>query len=665
MLVNPTSRAPQVDEALIAALEESFASLAGSDRTIDAAELQRALGLESEYLARRVFALFDRDGNGVIDRDEFIDRVRGLIFGTPRQKLRFVFRLHDHDGDGVISRSELHRMICLSLAEDDLRVPGATVDRLVETLFGDADRNRDGHVGFDEFERLVDATPGLLEQITRSEAKWIAPNEALLRRIETPSRGRFRSFVARFEGRGQFVFWGTVWALVNVLLFVEAVLRYRERGANEFVPIARGAGACLNFNGALILLPMMRRLGTFLRKSFVGRLFPIDESVDIHRVIGHAMFGFAWLHTVAHLANYAVGVRPFVEQLWFTSAGLSGFLLLAVFVPMWWCSREAVRRSGRFELFYFTHLLYVVWFALALVHGPVFWMWAGVPIAGYLVERGLRRGRRERETTIVSGHALRSGVTRLEIVRPPDFEPRAGDYLFLRIPALARFEWHPFTISSAPEKPNLTVHVRSLGNWTSALRRLVIEKHERGDGSPLVCHVDGPYGTPSNHIFESRRVVLVGAGIGVTPFASILESILMRAHAGVPSSLERVHFVWLNRDAFSFEWFGALLARLEQEDRGNLLDIRVFMTGGRSDMTSGALELARSLVAARGHADIVTGLRAKTSFGAPDWDALLGAVVAEGGAVPVDLYFCGPPALGQAVRDACSRQRVRFRMEHF
>jgi len=438
--VDSPSRPPEVDEALLADLEEAFASLAGPDARIDPAELQRALGLESEYLARRVFALFDRDGDGAIDRDEFIDRVRGLVFGTPRQKLRFVFRLHDHDGDGFISRSELHRMICLSLAEDDIDVPGTTIDRLVATLFVEADRNGDGRVGFEDLERLVEATPGLIEQITRSEAKWIAPNEALLRRTETGERGRVRRWLARFEGRGQFVFWGIIWALVNVALFVEAALRYRERGASELVQLARGGGACLNFNGALILLPTMRRLGTAMRQSFLGRLFPVDESIDIHRVIGHAMFGFAWIHAAAHLANYARGRRPFFDQLLLTSAGFTGTLLLVVFTLMWWCSREAVRRSGRFELFYFTHLLYVAWFALALLHGPVFWMWAIVPLAGYLVERVLRRARRERETTSVAGHALRSGVTRLEIVRPPGFEPRAGDYLFLRIPELARFE---------------------------------------------------------------------------------------------------------------------------------------------------------------------------------------------------------------------------------
>ncbi len=40
--------------------------------------------------------------------------------------------------------------------------------------------------------------------------------------------------------------------------------------------------------------------------------------------------------------------------------------------------------------------------------------------------------------------------------------------------------------------------------------------------------MDGPYGTPSAHIFQAEHAVLIGAGIGVTPFASILQSIITR-----------------------------------------------------------------------------------------------------------------------------------------
>lgn len=39
------------------------------------------------------------------------------------------------------------------------------------------------------------------------------------------------------------------------------------------------------------------------------------------------------------------------------------------------------------------------------------------------------------------------------IKKPPFFHYKPGDYVYLNIPVIARYEWHPFTISSAPEQP--------------------------------------------------------------------------------------------------------------------------------------------------------------------------------------------------------------------
>jgi NADPH oxidase 5 len=666
--VVPSSRPASADERLLAVLDDAFAHLAGTDRCIDAAELQRALGLKSEYLARRVFALFDRDGDGAIARQEFLDRVAGLVFGTARQKLRFVFRLHDHNEDGLLTRQELHRMISLSIAEDEIATHPRHVDRLVNRLFLAADENGDGYVSFEEFEGIVSKNPAVLEQLTRNEARWIAPNEDILERLDRLDLSPMQRLAALVENRGAATVLVVLWGLANVALFAHAVWRYHELGANVLVQVARGCGACLNFNGALILLPMMRRFLTWLRRTWLGAIVPVDDSIVFHKVVGHAMFGFGLVHTLAHLTNYAVGTKKgFVAQLVFTRAGLTGLLLLVVFAVMWFFARGAIRRSGRFELFFFSHLLYWIWFPLALLHGPVFWIWAGVPLLGYLVDRLVRALRQARATEIVAGHALRSGVTRLEIKRPPGFSHRAGDYLFLNVPELAPHEWHPFTISSAPERDNISVHVRSLGNWTSSLRRFVEKKHQEGSHAPVPCRVDGPFGTPSVHIFEARHAVLIGAGIGVTPFASILESILLRGHgqSDRASSLRRVHFVWLNRDQYSFEWFAALLARLEDQDRDDLLRLHIYMTGGRADMTSASLSVARDLLQAEGYRDLLTGLRARTHMGRPDWDALLRGIVKEAAPERVDVFFCGPHALAREVQKRAVALGMRFRQEHF
>jgi predicted ferric reductase len=43
---------------------------------------------------------------------------------------------------------------------------------------------------------------------------------------------------------------------------------------------------------------------------------------------------------------------------------------------------------------------------------------------------------------------------------------------------LNRFEFHPFSISSAPHEEITSFHIRALGDWTKALKELVINTGE-------------------------------------------------------------------------------------------------------------------------------------------------------------------------------------------
>ena len=56
------------------------------------------------------------------------------------------------------------------------------------------------------------------------------------------------------------------------------------------------------------------------------------------------------------------------------------------------------------------------------------------------------------DTTIHQIRPLTSRVTQLTIRRPDNFDFNVGDWVFVKIPHITNFEWHPFTISSAPEQ---------------------------------------------------------------------------------------------------------------------------------------------------------------------------------------------------------------------
>jgi predicted ferric reductase/Ca2+-binding EF-hand superfamily protein len=652
------------DRELLALLEQAFAGHAGDGARIDVEALSRALGLNSPYLARRVLAVFDRNGDGAISQSEFIDGVRQLVFGSARDKLWFAFRLHDHNGDGFIDQTEMLRMISIAMAESEI-APRASqpAEYLTRILFDAVDSNRDGRISFDEFVLAIERRPGLLRQMTRSEAIWLVPNEGLLAWLDAPNQVESRA-LGRASG------WATwlvlfLWLVANAAILGSVLLNGLALFAqNPLMQLGRALAACLELNGALILLPMLRRLLSKLRATRAGRFLPIDDAVLFHRVLGHTLFGLALAHGACFSVAYASGhaSQSLGRLFLFTLPGASGLLLLVVFGVMWLCSLGFVRGTKRFELFYFTHLLYIAWFVLAVVHAPVFLIWAGLPLLGFAIEQVLRLYRRAPQSRVLRVRALRSAVTELEIERPVGFDFAPADYIFLRIPSIARHEWHPLTISSAPEQNRLSLHVRALGNWSGALRRIA----EAGV-TELTAYVDGPYGSPSAHIFRSRVAVLIGAGIGVTPFASVLGSIVARANgdSSRPSQLERAYFFWLNRDQYSFEWFAALLAELEARDRRGLLEIHLCMTGARATSSALGLELAREVMHASGRSDMITGLRTHTHVGRPDWEGLLGRIEKTHGPHSVDVYFCGPPGLARLLGPLCRRLGMTFREEKF
>jgi predicted ferric reductase/Ca2+-binding EF-hand superfamily protein len=658
----PSSSPPPVlDDAVLALIHGRFADIAGPASSIDTVKLQRSLDVENAFIAERVVAMFDRDCNGLVSRVEFVRGVPRLLFGSLRDKLRYAFRLHDLDGDGVIDRAELVRMLELGLREDGVAASPQVVERLSEIVLGAADGDRDGRLSFSEFETIAACHPEATALISRSEARWIAPQGEL-----SDERHRAASLLRRFvrfiDNRTSLAVVVTLWVGANAALFLRAALEYRASGHNELIQLARGCGACINLNGALIALTMARRSLTVARRTPLLRLLPLDDSVAIHRWLGGWLFVLALVHTVAHGANWALSAPGIWQALARNTAAWTGLALLLVFAVMWVFSRQRVRGTGHFELFYWTHLLYVAWFALALWHGPVFWLWAGVPLAIFAADRLLRVSRAVTETEVLGCTPRASGVTQLTLEKPPDFTHRAGDYVYLKIPSLAPHEWHPFTISSAPEQRHLTFHVRSLGNFTKALYELARERSRLDPPPVLRAQLDGAFGTASQRIFECRHVVLIGAGIGVTPFASVLESIVLRGRAG-REALEKVRFFWLNRDAISFEWFAKLLARLERDAPPGLVDIRIFMTGGRGHVSATFLNLARELAHGLGEADLVTGLATMTRMGAPDWRAELSAVARD---VPdTQVFFCGPPGLARAVRSVCSELGLGFHQEQF
>ena len=164
-------------------------------------------------------------------------------------------------------------------------------------------------------------------------------------------------------------------------------------------------------------------------------------------------------------------------------ANPSGVALIIILTVMFVCSLSFVRRSGYFQVFYVTHMLYFFYWGLLLIHAPEFWKWFIGPACIFVIEITYRiltsflgRGK----TVVSAGVILPSKVTHLIIKRPAGFNFSPGDWVFIKIPKVARFEWHPFTISSAPEMHDtFHVHIRGVGEWTNRLYKHFEDEYAR------------------------------------------------------------------------------------------------------------------------------------------------------------------------------------------
>uniref|UniRef100_UPI003AAA8FAC NADPH oxidase 1 isoform X1 n=1 Tax=Centroberyx gerrardi TaxID=166262 RepID=UPI003AAA8FAC len=531
-----------------------------------------------------------------------------------------------------------------------------------------------------------------------------------------------------------------VWMAINIFLFVWFYFFY-DLGDQFFytrhilgsaLAWARAPAAVLNFNCLLILLPVCRNLLSLLRGSFMccGRTMrkQLDKNLSFHKLVAYMIGLMTAVHMIAHLLNvewYNNSRRGVYDGLstalsdledsdnttylnpirstdidaqqtptyfvFTTIAGLTGVIITLALILIITSSMEVIRRSY-FEVFWYTHHLFIIFFAGLVFHGagrivrsqqnttahnftfckdrfaewgrisecpvpqfaggfPQTWMWVIGPMILYVCER-LLRFIRYTQTVRYRKIVIRpSKVLELQLVKN-GFKMEVGQYVFLNCPALSQLEWHPFTMTSAPEEDFFSVHIRSAGDWTQKLISMVEELPEGAQGPKM--GVDGPFGTASEDVFDYEVSMLVGAGIGVTPFASILKSIWYKFKDSNPKLRTRkIYFYWLCRETHAFEWFADLLQVLEREmeerGMGDFLTYKLYLTGWDQS------HACHVMVHFDEDTDVVTGLKQKTHYGRPNWDKEFEQVRKENPTSVVGTFLCGPAALGKVLEKKCAK----------
>lgn len=340
-----------------------------------------------------------------------------------------------------------------------------------------------------------------------------------------PPRPRFVDFCGALTGLGL----GAVLA---------AVLLGETRGALSAPGgLLIAAGRLAGFTGAYLLLIMVVLIARLpWLESSVGQ----DRLVRWHRQVAQWAITLICAHVVLITTGYAQAARSGVlAEIWtlvhsypdmLAAAAGFGLLLMASVT-----SYRRVRRRLKYETWWAAHLYLYLALALAFAHQIVtgvdfighplvrdLWITIWAATAGLVlvfrvgqpVWRSLRH-----QLRVVEVRAEAPGVVSVVCRgRALDKLPVSGGQFF-QWRFLTRGLWwqaHPYSLSALPRPPYLRITIKGLGDQSEAAARL-------RPGTRVA--IEGPYGAFTQHAQSSDGVVLIGAGVGVTPLRALLEDL--------------------------------------------------------------------------------------------------------------------------------------------
>eukprot|EP01121_Diplochlamys_sp_Union-15-3_P008218 TRINITY_DN2168_c0_g1_i1.p1 TRINITY_DN2168_c0_g1~~TRINITY_DN2168_c0_g1_i1.p1 ORF type:complete len:191 (-),score=43.29 TRINITY_DN2168_c0_g1_i1:132-704(-) len=114
--------------------------------------------------AENAFKIFDTDGSGTIEFDEFVMSLLLKNSPTPEQFAGICMTIYDEDGDGFITVTEMKKMGHAKLkasGEFNNKKKVEEMDQTIEHLFASIDKNKDGRITRDEIVQAIKLRPEL------------------------------------------------------------------------------------------------------------------------------------------------------------------------------------------------------------------------------------------------------------------------------------------------------------------------------------------------------------------------------------------------------------------------------------------------------------------------------------------------------------------------
>ncbi|KAL2093373.1 hypothetical protein ACEWY4_010685 [Coilia grayii] len=725
---------------------------------LSGAEFASALGLKPASLfVQSMFTLADKDGNGYLSMQEFLDVIAIFMKGTPEEKSRLLFSMHDIDDDGCLSRDEFSTLLRSFIEISSSCLSKSQAEQVIQAMLQAAGFDAKEQITWEDFHLLLkdhedelqfaqlnikgmemegknrmirqNRVSFIIPQRTRSQAEKKAdslhspagsdglelrrrlgkrPGQTTARLYVKPQQERyhrnrvqqrvqqFKRFVENY--RRHIVCFCIIYG-ITAGVALERCWYYGLQAVSSGIPetsavgvvVSRGSAAAISFLFPYMLLTVCRNLITRCRETFLNRYIPFDAAIDFHRIMAMSAIVLTVVHSLGHVVNlYVLSVSelsilaclfpqvlsnngsemPLPWTFWFfqTVPGMTGILLLLVLSFIYVFASRYFRRVS-FRGFWLTHYLYSIVYVLTVIHGsfgllqqPRFFIYLIPPGLLFLLDKLISLSRKKVDIPVLRAELLPSGVTYLEFKRPPGFAYRSGQWVRVACLALGSDEYHPFTLTSAPHQETLSLHIRAVGPWTSQLRHCYDPDRAHGMGGYPKLYLDGPFGEGHQEWTDFEVSVLVGAGIGVTPFASILKDLVFKSSIKFKVQCKKVYFIWVTRTQRQFEWVSDIIREVEEADTQELVSVHIYITqlAHKFDLRTTMLYVCERHFQKVWNRSVFTGLRSITHFGRPPFTAFFSSLQEVHPEVKkIGVFSCGPPGLTKNVEKACQQMNKR------
>ncbi|KAK6618258.1 hypothetical protein RUM44_002709 [Polyplax serrata] len=690
--------------------------------SLSKSEFASALGMKPDAIfVKKMFNIVDKDGDGRISFQEFLDTVVLFSRGKTEDKLRIIFDMCDNDRNGVIDKEEFSEML-RSLVEiaRTTSLSDEHVTELIDGMFHDAGLEHKNFLTYNDFKLMMKEYKGDFVAIgldcKGAKQNFLDTSTNVARMTSfaiMPNQDKHKNWLQRkldcimtfLEENRQNIFYLFVFYVITIVLFVERFIHYSFMTEHTDlrhimgvgIAITRGAAASLSFCYSLLLLTMSRNLLTKLKEFSIQQYIPLDAHIQFHKIVACTAAFFSLLHTVGHIVNfYHVSTQP-VENLkcltsevlfpsdykpgisfWLfqTITGITGVLLFVVMVIIFVFAHPLIRKRA-YKFFWSTHSLYIVLYVLCLVHGlarltgaPRFWLFFIGPGTIYMLDKVVSFRTKYMTLDILETELLPSDVIKIKFYRPPNFKYLSGQWIRLACTAFRTEEYHSFTLTSAPHENSLSCHIKAQGPWTWKLRNYFDPANYNPEEDQPKIRLEGPFGGGNQDWYKFEVAVMVGGGIGVTPYASILNDLVFgtstNRYSGV--ACKKVYFLWICPSHKYFEWFIDVLRDVEKKDVTNVLEIHIFITQffHKFDLRTTMLYICENHFQRLSKMSMFTGLKAVNHFGRPDMSSFLKFVQKKHSYVSkIGVFSCGPRPLTKSVMSACEEVNKGRKLPYF